>query len=195
MPSERCQEAVELIDEANSEDPNNESWDGRDYPRELLYGQRMTAWLARLQPEPSDLQFIAARGQHIRRWTVPRGRYPMTRVGYLQWRTGLYDFHAQQVGEIMAQVGYEPDVIEQVWKILRKRGLKKDPDVQLIEDVACLVFIENYFLDFTEEYDEEKVLSVVRKTWKKMSPHAQQAALGMSLPERAAGLIRKALEA
>lgn len=194
MPSERCQEAVELIDKANSEDPNTETREGFDYPRELLYGRRMTAWLERLQPEPSDLQYIAARGQHIRRWTVPRDRYPMTRVGYLQWRTGLYDFHAEQVGEIMAQVGYEPDAIEQVRKILRKRGLKKDPDVQLIEDVACLVFIENYFLDFATGYDEDKVLSVVRKTWKKMSPQAQQAALEIALPERAADLIRKALE-
>jgi Domain of unknown function (DUF4202) len=194
MPNKRCQEAIELIDEANSEDPNTETWEGVEYPRELLYGRRMTAWLERLQPEPSDLQYIAARGQHIRRWTVPRNRYPMTRVGYLQWRTGLYDFHAKQVGKIMVQAGYEPDAIEQVRRILRKRGLKKDPDVQLIEDVACLVFIENYFLDFAKEYEEEKVLSVIRKTWKKMSPHAQQAALDIALPERAAGLIRKALE-
>ncbi len=194
MPNERCRKAIELIDKANSEDPNTEIREGADYPRELLYGRRMTAWLERLQPEPSDLQSIAARGQHIRRWTVPRGRYSMTRVGYLQWRTGLYDFHAQQVSEIMAQVGYQSDAIEQVRQILRKRGLKKNPDVQLIEDVACLVFIENYFLDFAEEYDEEKVLSVVRKTWKKMSPHAQQAALEMALPERAAELIHKALE-
>ncbi|MGH8559148.1 MAG: DUF4202 domain-containing protein [Methylococcales bacterium] len=194
MSSQSCQNAIELIDQANSEDPNRESFNGRDYPKELLYSERMSAWLEKLRPDASDLLKIAARAQHIRRWMVPRSQYPKTRVGYLEWRTGLYSFHAEKAGEIMAQCGYDKESIQIVKRILKKRGLKKDADAQTIEDVACLVFLESYFNDFVNEYgDEEKIISIVQKTWKKMSPQAHEAALGMKFPENAARIVQKAL--
>lgn len=194
MSSQSYQNAIELIDQANSEDPNRETWNGGDYPKELLYSNRMSAWLEKLRPDASDLLKIAARAQHICRWMVPRDRYPKTRVGYLEWRTGLYSFHAAKAATIMAQCGYDKDSIKTVKRILRKRGLKKEPDSQTIEDVACLVFLESYFNEFVNDYgNEEKIISIVQKTWNKMSPQAHEAALGMKLAENAARIVQRAL--
>ena len=69
---------------------------------------------------------------------------------------------------------------------------------QMLEDVTDLVFIEHYMLAFANkhpEYDEEKWLDIVRKTWKKMSERAQQFALAgnITLPEPLVPLILKAV--
>lgn len=190
----KLERAIALIDGANGQDPNYEVWFGQEYPKELLYSQRMSAWLYRLESDDApDVLQIAARAQHICRWMVPRDDFPKTRVGYLTWRTGLYKFHADKATAIMRDVGYDEESIGQVRKILLKRGLKRDPFVQTIEDIACLVFIENYFEDFSRDYDGEKVISVVRKTWRKMSERAQQAALSLDLPATAKILMAKAL--
>ncbi|MCI0667616.1 MAG: DUF4202 domain-containing protein [Methylococcaceae bacterium] len=194
MSSQPYRDAIRLIDQANSADPNRERWNGRDCAKELLYSERMSAWLEKLRPDASDLLKIAARAQHICRWMIPRSRYPKTRVGYLEWRTGLYSFHAEKAAAIMAQCGYDEDSIKKVKRILRKRGLKKDPDAQTIEDVACLVFLESYFNDFVDDYgDEEKIISIVQKTWDKMSPQARNAALGLKLQGNATRIVQKAL--
>ena len=194
MSSQSYQNAIRLIDQANSKDPNRERWNDRDYAKELLYSERMSAWLEKLRPDASELLRIAARAQHICRWMVPRNRYPKTRVGYLEWRTGLYSFHAEKTARIMAQCGYDEDSIQKVGRILKKRGLQKDADAQTIEDVACLVFLESYFNEFVNEYDnEEKILSIVQKTWKKMSTGARDAAAEIKLPENAARIVQKAL--
>ncbi|WP_255210963.1 DUF4202 domain-containing protein [Methylogaea oryzae] len=165
-----------MIDAANGEDPNRESWQGREWPKELLYSQRMSEWLERLAPDADEAVRLAARAQHIRRWMVPRDSYPKTREGYLRWRTGLYEFHAETAGALLAQAGYGEETVERVGRMLRKRGLKREADTQLIEDVACLVFLEHYFGGFAPGHDEAKVVDIVRKTWKKMSDTARQAA-------------------
>lgn len=195
MSDERLERVLRLIDEANSRDPNGESWQGRTYPKELLYGLRMTEWLERLCPEASDLLRIAARGQHIRRWEVPRDSYPATREGYLKWRSYLYGFHGDRVAELMEQAGYETADAERVRKILRKRELKTDPAVQLIEDVACLVFLEHYFPEFAASQDSEKLVGIVRKTWNKMSETAHREALGIPFPESIQAMLKQALGA
>src|SRR5690554_5515513 len=128
MSDDRLARVLVLIDEANGQDPNSEVWQGKSYPKELLYGMRMTEWLDRLYPEATDVLQIAARGQHIRRWEVPRQTYPDTREGYLRWRSYLYGFHADCVAKLMAQAGYDTVDIERVRKILQKRGLKSDSD-------------------------------------------------------------------
>jgi hypothetical protein len=195
MSNERLEQALRLIDEANSGDPNGEVWQGQTYPKELLYGRRMTEWLERLCPEASDVLRIAARGQHIRRWEVPRDSYPATREGYLKWRSFLYGFHGDRVAELMARAGYEEGEAERVRKILQKRGLKTDPEVQLIEDVACLVFLEHYFPAFAASQEADKLVGIVRKTWNKMSGQAQREALGIPFPEPIRALLKQALEA
>lgn len=198
LQDERFAQAVALIDEANGEDPNSVTVDGKVWPKELLYAQRMSDMLGRYQPDADPAQQLAIRAQHIQRWKSPRDAYPMDRAGYLQWRTGLYKFHAETAGELLAKAGYEAEFIERVKQAVSKRGLKVNADTQLLEDVADLVFIEHYMLEFAlkhPEYDEPKWLEIIRKTWKKMSEKGQQFALSgaLSLPEPLVPLIQKAL--
>lgn len=190
----RLDEAFRRFDEANREDPNQELVDGQPTPKELLYGQRMSARLDAFAPDAPEVVKLAARAQHIRRWEVPRDSYPDGRAGYLKWRTDLYKRHGDIAGQIMRDVGYDEEVIERVRTLLRKRGLKTDPDVQLLEDVICLVFLEHYFHEFAAKHEEEKLISIVHKTWKKMSERAHSAALALDYAPDDLGLIRKALE-
>ena len=191
---ERFNQAIALFDAANGEDPNQD--EGR--PKELLYAERMTEMLQRFRPDASEAVQLAVRAQHIRRWTVPRSSYPMTKEGYYAWRTGLYKIHADTAGELMRQAGYDDAMIEQVKKAVGKRALKVNPDTQLLEDTADLVFIEHSMLAFAAgkpDYDEEKWLEIIRKTWKKMSDAAHAFALSgkLKLPEPLVPLITKAI--
>ena len=79
--AERFRAAIGRIDDANRDDPNREMHQGRECPRELLYAERMSAWLERLAPGAAEAVQLAARAQHIRRWEIPRNRYPMDREG------------------------------------------------------------------------------------------------------------------
>jgi hypothetical protein len=189
----RLQDALSGFDRANAEDPNEETVNGQSIPKELIYGQRMSARLSAFASDAPETVQLAARAQHIRRWEVPREGYPEGRAGYLKWRTDLYKRHGEIAGAIMKDVGYDDDAIGRVKTLLRKRGLKTDPDVQLLEDVICLVFLEHYFHDFAQKHEEEKLIPIVQKTWKKMSDEAQQAALQLDYPPEDLALIRKAL--
>lgn len=199
MTNSLYENVVALIDAANAEDPrSDQDTAGHAVPRELLYGQRMAEMIGRYAPEADDAQKIAVRAQHIQRWKTPRDSYPMTKEGYYAWRTGLYKFHAETVGALMATAGYDAATIERVKQAVGKRGLKVNPDTQMLEDVTDLVFIEHYMLEFAgqhPEYSEEKWLDIVRKTWKKMSDRAHAFALSgqLKLPEPLVPLITKAV--
>lgn len=190
----RLDEAFRRFDAANAQDPTQEMVNGRPLPKELVYGQRMSTRLEAFAPEAPEPVKLAARAQHIRRWEVPRDSYPEGRAGYLKWRTDLYKRHGDIAGEIMREVGYEEDLIERVRTLLRKRGLKTDPDVQLLEDVICLVFLEHYFHDFAQKHDEQKLIPIIQKTWKKMTEKAHQAALELDYVPEDRALIQKALQ-
>lgn len=190
----RLDEAFRRFDEANAEDPITETVDGEEVPKELVYAQRMSTWLERLAPNAPETVKLAARAQHIRRWEVPRDTYPEGRAGYLKWRTDLYKRHGDIAGAILKDVGYDDDTIERVKTLLRKRGLKTDPDVQLLEDVICLVFLEYYFHDFAKQHTEEKLISIVQKTWKKMTDKGHEAALRLDYAPEDLALIQKALQ-
>ena len=86
------------------------------------------------------------------------------REGYRRWRTDLARFHADTAAAILRDVGYGDDVVARVGSLLRKERLKADPDVQLLEDVICLVFIEHYLAGFAPKHDEETLAGVLRKT-------------------------------
>lgn len=198
MSQQLYDKAIALIDAANSEDPNRETADGKEWPKELLYSQRMVEMLDRYAPDADDAQKLAIRAQHIQRWKSARSDFPMDRQGYLQWRTGLYKLQARTAGRLLAEAGYAHDIIERVEQAVGKRALKVNADTQLLEDTADLVFIEYYMLAFATkhpEYDEAKWIEIVRKTWKKMSPQAQQFALSgrVALPEPLLPLIQKAV--
>lgn len=190
--------AVALIDAANSEDPNQLMVDGKQWPKELLYSHRMSDMQQRFAPTANDAVKLAIRAQHIQRWKSPRTAYPAGRIGYLKWRKDLYKIQAQTAAELLLQAGCDDDVINRVSDAVAKKAIKENADTQLLEDVTALVFMEYYMLEFAgkhPEYDEEKWLDIIRKTWKKMSTAAQQFALSGSvrLPESLLPLIQKAV--
>lgn len=187
--------AVSLIDSANGEDPNIETSDSKEWPKELLYSHRMSDMLERYKPAMDHEIKLAVRGQHIQRWRSPRNAYPMNRQGYHQWRTNLYKFHADSVATVMEKAGYDELSRERVRKAVGKKGLKVNDDTQLVEDVASLVFLEHYMLAFAgkhPEYSDEKWIGIIRKTWKKMSLDAHEFAIsgGIKLPESLVPLIQ-----
>jgi hypothetical protein len=185
--------AATAIDAANSEDPTGETVDGKRVPKELAYARRMTAWLGRLDPEASEALRLAVRAQHIRRWTVPRDGYPMDRQGYHRWRTALARFHADTAAALLEAAGFDAAMIARVGSLIRKERLKSDPEAQTLEDVACLVFLENYLADFAGKHDEAKVVDILRKTWRKMSPRGQKAARALDLAPAGRRVLDRAL--
>jgi hypothetical protein len=184
MPTDRLTRALALIDAANAADPHG---------KELLYSQRMSAWLERLGPDASDALRLAARAQHLRRWQIPRSDFPMDRIGYLKWRTTLYKFHADEASALLRQAGYNDATIARTATLIRKEKIKSDPEAQTLEDVICLVFLESYFVEFAAEHDEDKVVNILRKTWKKMSEQGHGLALTLDIPPEARKLVERAL--
>ncbi len=195
MGSSRLERAIAEIDAANAADQNRTAVAGEECPAALVYAERMTMVLKRLRPEASELILLAARAQHIQRWTIPRQDYPMDRAGYLQWRNRLKQLHAELAGTIMARCGFAGAEIARVQSLLKKENLKRDPDAQLVEDVACLVFLEFYAHEFIAKHGDEKVIGILKKTWMKMSAAGRDSALTLRLSPRLQGLIGAALKA
>lgn len=185
--------AFDRFDAANADDPAKTIIDGVETARALLYAQQMTAWQRQLYPSASDALQLAARAQHIRRWEIPRDSFPIDRAGYHRWRTTLYTFHADVAERILRELKFDDRTIERVRALLRKERLKADPEAQALEDIACVVFLENYFAAFAAGHEDEKVIGIVRRTWAKMSPHGHAAAMTLSLPGKAQQLIARAL--
>src|SRR4051812_38283666 len=193
LNQKRFQRALARFDEENSRDPNHEIVDGAKHPRELIYGQWLTDWVLRLNPNASEELRLAARCQHLRRWEVPRNSYPMTRVGYLEWREGLKKFHAQKAGEILKEVGYPEEIIIRVQSLNLKKDFPKDNDTRVLEDALCLVFLEHQFAELAAKTAEDKMINAVQKTWKKMTEQARSEALKLSYSDKDKKLIEKAL--
>lgn len=191
-------EARALIDAANAQDPNIVSADGKDWPKELIYSERMSDMLKRFNPEADDAQKLAIRAQHIERWKSPRNAYPMDRIGYLTWRKDLYKIQANTAAGLLQQAGYGTEEVERVRNAVSKKNIKGNPDTQLLEDVTDLCFLEHYILDFVNkhpDYSEEKWIEIIQKTWQKMSEDAHNFALAgnVKFPESATPLILKAV--
>ncbi|MGR7920204.1 hypothetical protein CGX12_11725 [Zobellella denitrificans] len=191
----RLQQVLDAIDAENRQDPHQEQADGQSWPKEYLYSLRMSEQLARFAPNASELLQIAARAQHIRRWTVPRTDYPMDRAGYKHWRTDLAKYHGELTAKLMENAGYNEMEQERVKALLLKKQLKRDDEVQTLEDVICLVFIHYYLEDFATKHEEEKLLDIIRKTWGKMSEAGHAAALQVPLSAPVQSLVGKALAA
>ncbi|MEX1212155.1 MAG: DUF4202 domain-containing protein [Balneolaceae bacterium] len=187
------QQALSIMDEANSQDPNLETVNGKKMPKELMYARRMTEWLEKRAPDASEALRLAARCQHIERWVIPREDYPMTRPGYLKWRNELKKYHADRAGEILKEAGYPEEQIRNVQDLVMKRGLKSNPEAQILEDVACLVFLDAYFEEFSRKHPEEKLIRILQKTWRKMSEKGREMALQLPLSDNAQKLMEKAV--
>ena len=181
--SQRFQALIARIDALNSQDPNQDLIEGVAVPRELLYSKRLTDWVLRLAPDASEALRIAARGQHLCRWTISRSRYEAGRRGYLRWRETLKAFHAERVAELMRAAGYPDDLVQRVKVIMGKRELPCDAETQTLEDALCLVFLETQFADLRKKTPEDTMRVVHQKTWKKMSALGRAEALKLPLGE------------
>ncbi len=189
----KLEAVINGIDEINATDPNQIIVNGSSYPNELIYGERMTEMLHQYQSESSDELQIAARGQHIKRWAIPRKDFPMDRKGYLKWRTQLKLMHGELLSEIMRENGYDEEAVEKVVTMVTKKKLKTDPESKILEDVVCLVFLKYYFGEFIPKHDEPKVIDIVRKTWGKMTEKGHELALQLQLTDEETSIIKKAL--
>ncbi|HEY6561353.1 MAG TPA: DUF4202 domain-containing protein [Polyangiaceae bacterium] len=195
MSGARFNAAVVAFDRANSEDPNLEIDGGVEYPREWLDAQRLSAWVDRLEPNASEALRLAARCQHLQRWRIPRSAYPDGRVGYLQWRTQLGRFHADEAEKILRESGYGDDTIDAVRRINLKQGLHSNADTRTMEDALCLSFLQHELERFALKHSDEKLVNILKKTWSKMSPRAREVAATVALPERLQKLLERALSA
>jgi hypothetical protein len=187
--SGRLERTIAAIDAVHAEDPEK---DAAGEAKELVYARRMSAWLEKLAPDASEPLRLAVRCQHLRRWAIARSHYPEGKIGYLRWRKEEALAHAALAGEILAEAGYDAD-IRHVQSLIKKERIKHDPEAQLLEDCACLVFLEHEFADFAQKHEEAKLIDILRKSWSKMSPQGQAMALGLKLPAPMRAMVEKAL--
>jgi hypothetical protein len=189
----RFRETIAAFDALNRQDPHLIKIAGESIPKELHDALAMTRWVELLDPNASETVHLAARCQHLCRWEVPRDSYPDGRTGYLKWRTDLKKRHAQKSSEILQAHNYDSAMIDAVMAINMKDGLKSNHEVQLIEDALCLVFLECQFESYLDQWEEDKVIRILQKTWVKMSPRGHGAALKLKLSDRAGRLLQQAL--
>ena len=180
----RMTAAFALIDAANAADPAGQA---------VAYGRRMSAVLDLFAPDAAEALKVAARAQHIERWTIPRSDYPEGRIAYLTWRKELQKLHARRAGEIMAQCGYGAREITRTASLLKKERLKQDADTQTLEDVICLVVLQYEAPPFFAKHDDGKVRDILVKTAKKMSARGLEAAAKGPMEERLQRLLVEAL--
>lgn len=196
MPADtHFQQTITALDALHAEDPRRVEVDGESLPKELWHARRMSDWLEALHEAPDELVQLAVRGQHLQRWQVPREEYPEGRVGYLTWRRDQGKRAGETTASLMIEAGYPEEDAERVARMIRKQGLGRDAGTQAVEDAACLVFLENYFGDFSKQIDHDHLIRIVQMTWKKMSPRAHELALGLPMSGEARALVEEALAA
>lgn len=180
--AERYRRAAAAIDAANGTDPGA-----------LDHGRRAADWIDRLDPRADDLQRLAARAHHLRRASLPRSTYPAGRVGYLRWRRDAKERHAVEVGALLEPLGYAPAEVARVQALIRKEGLGSDPAAQTHEDAACLVFLETGLDELADDLGDDKMVEVLRRTARKLSPAGVAAAARLELSPRGRALLERAL--
>lgn len=193
--ADRFAKARAQIYRAHNEDPNKHTTRERtEVPYETHYAEQMERYLAQRDPNASEVLRLAVCGQHFRRWEVPRGDYPMTKIGYHTWRTHLKKRQAQLVSQILDECGYPIEDTKRCTALIEKEGLKQgEEEVQVLEDVACLVFLDDQFEEFKDKHDEAKIVNILKKTWVKMSKGGQDLALQLPMTDECKMLVQKAL--
>jgi hypothetical protein len=190
----KLDKAFELFDDYNRRSPERIVWENAEYPIEYFYALKLYEWVKKLDPEADESLLLASRCQHIGRWEIARKSYPDGRVGYLKWRSDLSKYHAGIAAEILANVGYDEEMISRVKQIVLKQRLKTDTDVQTMENALCLVFLQYQYDDLIAKMTEEKMIDILRKTWGKMTDPGHEAALSLQYSEQGRDLILKALK-
>jgi hypothetical protein len=190
--NDRLARASASIDAANADDPTHVVVRGAAHPLAQVHGVLAAEWVLALRPDADELVQLAARAHHLRRWAVPRSSYPEGRPGYLRWRRDQKQRHAVEVAALLAECGYDAAEIDRVGALIRREGLGTDPDAQLVEDAACLVFIETQLADIAPRFDHAHLIEVIRKTARKMSPDALAAIASIPLDDAARALLAEA---
>ena len=193
--SDRFRSAITRFDQENSRDPNLIERGGTRRPKEVVYAEWLTAWVLKLEPNASEPLRLAARAQHLCRWEIPRSEFPMTRPGYLKWRQTLKNLHADKAAAILAECGYDQQVVARVRQLIRKELLPHDVETCVLEDALCLVFLEHQLGELAGKSTEDKVVNALRKSWGKMTEHGHRFALGLSYSPEQKRLLELALKA
>jgi hypothetical protein len=193
----RFNNTIASFDVINAKDPNLLLIEGKEHPKELVYAQRLSEMLARYAPDASETLKLATRAQHIQRWISPRSDYPMTKTGYMQWRANLKLHHAKIASEVMLENGYDEKAIQAVSTLLKKENLRTNADTQTLEDVIVLAFLEHDLEAFVEkykDYSEDKFLTILKKSYFKMSDKGRAAALSLiTIPAHLMPVVLKAV--
>jgi hypothetical protein len=194
---QRFTKTIEDFDSRNAQDPNLIMVDGLAQPKELVYSSRLYGMLLKYAPDASESLKLAARSQHIERWSLPRNTFPMTKPGYMQWRGQLKLHHAHVATNVMENNGYDAESIAHVCSLLKKENLQTNTAMQTLEDVIVLAFLEYDLAEFVTKnasYSEEKFIDIVRKSYLKMSKKGQQAALSLiTIPAHLLPVVLKAV--
>lgn len=193
MAGSKYELALRSIDEAHAKDLKTIFLDGKAQSSELHYSQKMSKFLEKRCPDASEILCFAVRAQHLKRWEVPRDSFSMDRKGYLMWRTYAKKRQAKLAHQICLTSGYSVEDSDRVAALIRKENPNKDEETQVLEDVACLVFLDDQFEEFEKQHDEDEIISILRKTWAKMSGKGHELALDISMSDRAARIVAKAL--
>lgn len=193
MNIERIEKAMELFDAYNKQDPNFITWDGISYPAEYFYALQLYGWVKKLEPQAGEDLLLASRCQHIGRWKIPRNQYPAGKAGYYKWRNDLAKLHADTAGLLLSEAGYREEEIKAVQHILLKENLRKDEVVQVMENALCLVFLQFQYGDFITKHDDQMVIRILQKTWRKMTGPGKKAALSLDFGEKGKTLLMTAL--
>lgn len=193
--SERFEKAVAAFQAIHREDPRTLTGPEGEEPHSSLYHRRLAHWVDELRPDAPEALRLAAWCQHLRRWALPRSEYPEGLSGYKRWRSELARRHASDAEEVLRGEGYGDETVARVRALLIKKGLRVDADVQTLEDAICLTFLENEYADFAAKHPDEKVVDILAKTWKKMSPQGHEAALALApaLEPRLRALVEEAV--
>ncbi len=186
--------AFDKFDEYNKADPNVFIWNGESYPQEYFLALALYNWVLKLDANAGEELLLASRCQHIGRWESPRNTYPDGREGYLAWRRDLALYHANKAEEILKSIGYNEEQIALVRRIILKKKIKVDDEVQTMENALCLVFLEFQYEEFYPKHDPEKVVNILRKSLLKMNAHGHQFALTLPYSEKGKYYIEEALK-
>ncbi|MGZ5191670.1 MAG: DUF4202 domain-containing protein [Flavisolibacter sp.] len=189
----RIDQAFLLFDEYNQQDPHMILWDDIKYPAEYFYALQLYNWVLKLYPDANETLLLAARSQHIGRWKIPRETYPDGKAGYLSWRSDMAKFHANIAGDLLIQAGYHEEEIKKLQQILLKENLKNDAEVQVMENALCLVFLQFQYEDFIQKYDEEKIVRILQKSWKKMTEPGRNFAMTLEYSAKGRQLLENAI--
>lgn len=190
----RFDTAIAAIDRYNQQDPTRFSFHGETWPQEYFLSLKVQDWVGRLAPDAGEELLLAARAHHIGRWEVPRDLYPEGRTGYLNWRRHLAGVHAEKAAGLLEAAGYTSSQIERVKQLIVKKQLKSDPEVQILENALCLVFLQYQYEEFRKTQPHDKMVRILKKSLQKMDTIGRAEALKLEYSGAGRELIQESLE-